>query len=170
MGRPCPRIKKKKNLPFLPLGFEMISVQSNLEHQQTRGDHHRLRQFGLWEFFYSHFRVHIASLAHPHRPLASHPYEAPPPLPWLYFKFTSLRAMACTAPAILVLMLLVLLLGTYNDLGRLCTLPDRCGAPRLNWANAAAAAAMPSSVIVAATIVSQPRSMTMTGVNDAKAE
>ena len=164
--------RRKKNLPFLPLGFEMISVQSNLEHQQTRGDHRRLRQFGLREFFYSHIRVHIAPLAHVRRPLASHPDEAPPPWPWPFFKSASLRATARAAPAILALVLLVLLLGTYNDLGRLRTSLDRCGAPGSNWANAAAAAAVPSSVTVAATVVSQPRSTTTTttGVNDAEAE
>ena len=158
--------RRKKNLPFLPLGFEMISVQSNLEHQQTRGDHRRLRQFGLQEFFYSHFRVHIAPLAHPRRPLASHLDEAPPPLPWPFFKSASLRATAHAAPAILALVLLVLLLRTYNDLGRLRTSLDRCGAPGSNWANAAAV----PSVTVTATVVSQPRSTTTTGANDADAE
>jgi hypothetical protein len=65
--------------------------------------------------------------------------------------------------------LLVLLLGTYNDLGRLRTSLDRCGAPGSNWANAATAATAAPSVTVTATVVSQPRSTT-TGANDAEAE
>jgi hypothetical protein len=160
--------RRKNNLPFLSLGFEIISMQLNLEHQQTCGDHCRLQQFELWEFFYSHFHIHIAPLAHPRRPLASHLDKAPLPLPSPYFKSTSLQAMACVALAILVLMLLMLLLGTYNDLGWLHTLLDWCGTPRLNWVNATAT--MPSSVIIIVTVMSQPRSTTMTGANDAEAE
>jgi hypothetical protein len=113
-------------------------VQSNLEHEQTRGDHRRLRQFGLREFFYCQIRVHIVPLT-----------RLPKPASWLSpSKSTFLRATTHSAPAVLSLILLVLLLGMYKDLGRLHTSLDRCGTPGPNW-NAAA-----PSVTVTATVVS----------------
>ena len=60
--------------------------------------------------------------------------------------------MPRAAPTVLSLILLVLILGMYNDLSRLRTsLLDRCGPPGPNWA---ANAPVPS-VTVTATVVSQ---------------
>jgi len=145
----CPGNESKILIPLsLSLGFEITSVQSNLEHQHTRGDHRRLRQFGLREFFYSQIRVHIAPQARPHSPGGV-------PLPWpTSSKSTAIflrGTMAHAAPAVLSLILLVLVLGMYNDLNRLRTsLIDRCGPPPgPNWANAPV-----PSVTVTATVVS----------------
>ena len=124
------------------LGFEIASVQSNLEHQQSCGDHHELRQFGLREFFYSQIRAHIVPQT---RSRGSRGKEAPP---WSESSPSSssppspspstllLRATAAAAPVLLSLVLLILLLGVHNDLGRLRTSLDRCsplGGP--NWTN-----------------------------------
>jgi hypothetical protein len=126
----CPENESKNidNPLLLSLGFEITSLQSNLEHQQTRGDHRRLRQFGLREFFYSQIRFHITpQVRRPHSPTEV-------PLPWPTSSkstVTFLRGMmARAAPAVLSLVLLVLVLGMYNDLSRLRTsLLDRCGPP-----------------------------------------
>lgn len=157
---PLSRERIKKNIdnpPLLSLGFEITSLQSNLEHQQTRGDHRRLRQFGLREFFYCQIRVHITPRARPpHSP-------AEVPLLWpTSSKSTAIflrGMMARAAPAVLSLALLVLVLGMYNDLSRLRTsLLDRCGPPPLpppfgpNW-GANNNAPVPS-VTVTATVVS----------------
>jgi hypothetical protein len=143
---------------FSPLGFEITSVQSNLEHQQTRGDHHELRQFGLREFFYSQIRAHIVpqTQARPRRG------KEAPPWSWSWFwsspsPSSIFRAAAYAAPAVLSLILLVLLLGINHDLGRLRTSLDRCGsggggAPGPNWASS-----VPSVTTVTATVVSSGR-------------
>jgi len=141
--RRYPRNEESKQKKLLSLGFEIISVQSNLEHQQTRGDHRKLRQFGLREFFYSQIRVHIAPRARPGKPGEVPPWRLSPS------KSTFLRATTHAAPAVLSFVLLVLVLGMYNDLGRLRTSLDRCGTPGPNW-NAAPA----PSVTVTATVVS----------------
>ena len=100
------------------------------------------------EFFYSQIRIHIAlQAAHPRSP-------GEVPLPWPTSSksaATFLRGiMAHAAPAVLFLILLVPILGMYNDLSRLRTsLLDRCGPPGPNWANAPA-----PSVTVTATVVS----------------
>ncbi|KAI0256546.1 hypothetical protein BJV78DRAFT_288017 [Lactifluus subvellereus] len=119
-----------------PSGFEIASMQSNLGHQQIFGDHRRLRQFGLAEFFYSQIRIHIA----PRRRGLGEPPWSPASL---------FRAAAYIAPAII---LLILLLGTRNDLGRLRASLDRCGAPGSNWANAT------PTITVTATVVSRAAS------------
>lgn len=121
-------------------------MQSNLEHQQTCGDHHELRQFGLREFFYSQIRAHIVPQAQA-RPRRGK--EAPP---WAWSSpFTIFRATAYAAPIFLSLILFVLLLGIHQDLGRLRTSLDRCGsgAPGPNWATT-----VPSVTTVTATVVS----------------
>lgn len=127
----------------------MLSVQSNLEHQRSCGDHHELRQFGLREFFYSQIRAHIVPQT---RPRGSRGKEAPP---WSWSSLSSsflLRATASAAPALLSLILLVLLLGMHQDLGRLRTSLDRCGPPPggPNWTNYN----VPSVTTVTATVVS----------------
>ena len=127
-------------------------MQSNLEHQQTRGDHHELRQFGLREFFYSQIRAHIVpqTQARPRRgkeaPPWSRSWSWSSPSPSSIF-----RATAYAAPAVLSLILLVLLLGIHHDLGRLRTSLDRCGGggPGPNWASS-----VPSVTTVIATVVS----------------
>lgn len=119
-----------------PSGFEIESLRSNLAHEQTSGGCHRLRHFGLEEFFYSQTRVHIV----PRRPSLGTP-------PWLSAP-SILRAAGCIVPAIFSAVLLVLLLGMHNDLGRLRTSLERCGASGPSWASAA------PSVTVTATVVS----------------
>jgi hypothetical protein len=125
-----------------------------LEHQQTCGDHHELRQFGLREFFYSQIRAHIVPQARPR----TRGKEAPP---WSSSSSPSafLRATATyAAPTVLSLILLVLLLGIHHDLGRLRTSLDRCGGaaaaaagPGPNWAT------VHSVTTVTATVVSTSR-------------
>jgi hypothetical protein len=126
-------------------------VQSNLEHQQSNGDHHELRQFGLREFFYTQIRAHIV----PH-PRGSRGKEAPP---WSSSAFL-LRATASAAPALLSLVLLVFLFGIHQDLGQLRTSLDRCGplGGGPNWANPN----VPPVTTVTATVVSG-RPMSSTG-------
>ncbi len=127
-------------------------MQSNLEHQQSCGDHHELRQFGLREFFYSQIRAHIVPQTHP-RGSRGKEKEVPswssssPPSPSTFL----LRATAFAAPALLSLVLLILLLGIHQDLGRLRTSLDRCGPPGgPNWTNYN----VPSVTTVTATVVS----------------
>jgi hypothetical protein len=115
-------------------------VQSNLEHQQSCGDHHELRQFGLREFFYSQIRAHIVPQTRPRS--SSRGKEAPP---WWSSSSSSLppspstfllRATASAAPALLSFVLLILLLGIHQELARLRTSLDRCGPPGgPNWTN-----------------------------------
>lgn len=128
-------------------------MQSNLEHQQSCGDHHELRQFGLREFFYSQIRAHIDPQT---RPRGGRGKEAPPwpsssssspPSPSTFL----FRTAASAAPALLSLILLILLLGIHQDLGRLRTSLDRCGHPTgPNWTNYN----VPSVTTVTATVVS----------------
>jgi hypothetical protein len=148
--------RKKEHLSpsFLILGFEILSVQSNLEHQRSCGDHHELRQFGLRDFFYSQIRAHIVPQT---RPRDSRGKEAPP---WWPSSSSSsptspsaflLRATASAAPALLSLVLLLLLLGIHKDVGQLRTSLDRCGPPGgPNWPNYNN---VPSVTTVTATIV-----------------
>ncbi|KAF8275179.1 hypothetical protein EI94DRAFT_36799 [Lactarius quietus] len=119
-----------------PTGFEIALLRSNLAHEQTSGGHHKLRHFGLEEFFYSQTRVHIV----PCRPSIGTP-------PWLSAS-SMLRAAGCIVPAFLSAVLLVLLLGMHSDLGRLRTSLERCGASGPSWASAT------PSVTVTATVVS----------------
>lgn len=122
-----------------PSGFEIASLQSNLAHEQTSGGHHhKLRHFGLEEFFYSQTCVHIV----PRRPSLGTP---PPPL---LSASSVLRASGRIAPVVFSAVLLVLLLGMHNDLGRLRTSLERCGASGPSWTSAA------PSVTVTATVVS----------------
>ena len=107
-----------------------------MAHEQTSGGCHRLRHFGLEEFFYSQTRVHIV----PRRPNLGTP-------PWLSTS-SILRAAGCIVPAVFSAILLVLLLGMHNDLGRLRTSLERCSASGPTWASAA------PSVTVTATVVS----------------
>jgi hypothetical protein len=131
-------------------------VHSNLEHQQSCGDHHELRQFGLREFFYSQIRAHIVPQTRPRGK------EAPP---WSSSSSSSspqsssstflLRATAYAAPALLSLVFLILLLGIHQDLGRLRTSLDRYGPPPggPNWTNSNHNN-VPSVTTVTATVVS----------------
>ena len=136
-----------KRLIITFLGFEITSVQSNLEHQHTGGDHHELRQFGLREFFYTQIRAHIVPQARPLRKGK----EAPP---WSS-PSTLFRATAFAAPAVLSLILFVLLLGVHHDLGRLRTSLDRCGGGGPHyWTNNNPAAGVPAVTTVTATVVS----------------
>ncbi|KAH9180402.1 hypothetical protein EDB89DRAFT_1919010 [Lactarius sanguifluus] len=120
-----------------PSGFEIASLRSNLAYEQTSNGHHKLRHFGLEEFFYPQTRVHIVA----HRPSLGTP-------PWLSASSSILRAAAFMVPAFFSAVLLVLLLSMHNDLGRLRTSLDRCGASGPSWAGAA------PSVTVTATVVS----------------
>lgn len=136
-------------------------MQSNLEHQQSCGDHHELRQFGLREFFYSQIRAHIVLQTRPHGG-SSRGKEAPP---WSSSSSSSsppsssstflLRATASAAPALLSLVFLVLLLGIHQDLGRLRSSLDRYGPPPggPNWTNSNYNN-VPSVTTVTATVVS----------------
>lgn len=136
----------RKRLTVFLLGFEITSVQSNLEHQHTGGDHHELRQFGLREFFYSQIRAHIVPQAPPpRRGKEAPPWSSPP---------TLFRATAYATPAVLSLILFILLLGVHHDLGRLRTSLDRCGGGGpYYWANNPAAG-VPTVTTVTATVVS----------------
>ncbi|KAH9079269.1 hypothetical protein EDB83DRAFT_2341724 [Lactarius deliciosus] len=109
-----------------PSGFEIASLRSNLAYEQTSNGHHKLRHFGLEEFFYPQTRVHIV----PRRPSLGTP-------PWLSASSSILRAAAFMVPAFFTAVLLVLLLSMHNDLGRLRTSLDRCGASGPSWAGAA---------------------------------
>ncbi|KAH9043385.1 hypothetical protein EDB85DRAFT_1914947 [Lactarius pseudohatsudake] len=125
------------------------SLRSNLAYEQTSGGHHKLRHFGLEEFFYSQTRVHIV----PHRPSLGTP-------PWLSASSSILRAAAFMVPAFFSAVLLVLLLSMHNDLGRLRTSLDRCGASGPSWAGAA------PSVTVTATVVSYSTSTSTSATPD----
>jgi hypothetical protein len=133
-------------------GFEITSIQSNLTHQQTHGDHFRFRQFGLGEFFYSQIRAHITPCGRRRRRSLLLGEEEPPWLSTPLFR----RAGAATwiAPVVLFLALLVLLLGTRHDLARIRASLEqqRCGVPASsNWANTGA-----PTHTVTATVVSRP--------------
>jgi hypothetical protein len=122
-------------------------VQSNLEHQRSCGDHHELRQFGLREFFYSQIRAHIVPHTHPRGKEAPPWSSSSPASPSTFL----LRATAFAAPALLSLVLLILLLGIHQDVGRLRTSLDRCGpSGGPNWTNYN----VPSVTTVTATVVS----------------
>lgn len=124
-------------------------MQSNLEHQQSCGDHHELRQFGLREFFYSQIRAYIVPQARPPRGSSSRGQETP--LWWSSYPFL-LRATASAAAALLSLVLFFLLLGIHQDLGRLRTSLDRYGPPGgPNWTNNYN---VPTVTTVTATVVS----------------
>ena len=121
-------------------------MQSNLEHQRSCGDHHELRQFGLREFFYSQICAHIVPQTSPRgsSSSSSRGKEAPPwswTRSWSWSSLPSpsslfLRATTSAAPALLSLVLLILLLGLHQDLGRLRTSLERCGPPGgPNWTN-----------------------------------
>jgi hypothetical protein len=131
-------------------------VESNLEHQQSCGDHHELRQFGLREFFYSQICAHIVPQTRPRgniRGKEASPWS--PSSPSLSPSSSSsflLRATAFAAPALLSLVFLVLLLGIHQDLGRLRTSLDRYGPPGgPSWTNYNN---LPSVTTVTATVVS----------------
>ncbi|KAH9005000.1 hypothetical protein EDB86DRAFT_3187498 [Lactarius hatsudake] len=132
-----------------PSGFEIASLRSNLAYEQTSGGHHKLRHFGLEEFFYSQTRVHIV----PRRPSLGTP-------PWLSASSSILRAASFMVPAFFTAVLLVLLLSMHNDLGRLRTSLDRCGASGPSWAGAA------PSVTVTATVVSYSTSTSTSATPD----
>ncbi|KAH9060011.1 hypothetical protein EDB87DRAFT_1618001 [Lactarius vividus] len=132
-----------------PLGFEIASLRSNLAYKQTSGGHHKLRHFGLEEFFYSQTRVHIV----PHRPSFGTPL-------WLSASSSILRVAAFIVPAFFSAVLLVFLLSMHNDLGRLRTSLDRCGASGPSWAGTA------PSVTVTATVVSYSTSTSTSATPD----
>jgi hypothetical protein len=145
-------------------------VQSNLEHQQSCGDHHELRQFGLREFFYSQIRAHIVPQTRPRgtRGKEASPWWSPSSPPSLSLSPSTflLRATASAAPALLSLVLLILLLGVHHELGRLRTSLDRCGPPGgPNWTNYNNN--VPSVTTVTATVVSSrpPTGSSSTGLS-----
>lgn len=112
-------------------------MQSNLGHQQIFGDHRRLRQFGLAEFFYSQIHLRITPRR---RGLGGPPWSSA----------SLFRATAYITPAII---LLIIILGMRNDLGRLRTSLDHCVPPGSNkWANAT------PTITVTATVVSRAAS------------
>ncbi|KAI0273473.1 hypothetical protein BC834DRAFT_854016 [Gloeopeniophorella convolvens] len=134
---PVGRLQVKVEVPF---DFEIASLQSNLTSRPTSDGHHRLDQFALGEFFYSQIRAHIV------------PRRRSPGVSSLWTSASSLvRTAACIAPAIFSVVLLILLLGMYNDIGRLRSSIERCGAPAGQaWAGAEA-----PTVTITATVVSR---------------
>ncbi|KAI9460035.1 hypothetical protein F5148DRAFT_1377441 [Russula earlei] len=141
-----------------PSGFEIVSVQSNLEHHQTCGDHHRLRQFGLREFFHSQIRAHIVPQARSRRLDAAPPWPSSP---------TFLRAIAYAAPAVFLLILIVLFGGIHKDLSRLHSSLERCGASGPNWA-AHRDNVVPSVTTITATVLSRPTGAAGTSPDDSE--
>ena len=150
-------------------------MQSNLEHQQACGDHHELRQFGLREFFYSQIRANIVPQTRP-RGGSNGGKETAPPWPLTSSSPPSsssafLRATASAAPALLSFIFLVLLLGIYQDLGRLRSSLDRYGPPPAGpgWTNSNYNN-VPSVTTVTATVVSSHHPMSSTTSTSADSE
>ncbi len=127
-------ISQELNIPLL--GFEIASLRSNLAHEHISSGRHKLRHFGLEEFFYSQTRVHIV-------PRLSRP-GTPPRL----LASSILRATGRVAPVVLSAFLFILLMGMHKDLGRLRTSLERCSTPGPSWMSAA------PLVTVTATVVS----------------